>query len=209
MIDDDGYGPEDLAAELNVSRETLMRLQKFRALLNDWSTKINLIGPKELGRFWRRHAFDSAQLLSVAPDAVRWIDAGAGAGFPGIVIACGLAGRPDAEVVLVESIAKKCGFLQAAIDALEIPARVENARVETLRPFPVDVFTARALADLPTLMTYARPYLDRGAIGLFPRGERAEEELTSIANSKKLRCQLIQSRSDPRGRIVKVEALRD
>lgn len=209
MIDDDGYGPEDLAAELNVSRETLMRLQKFRALLNDWSTKINLIGPKELGRFWRRHAFDSAQLLSVAPDAVRWIDAGAGAGFPGIVIACGLAGRPGAEVVLVESIAKKCGFLQAAIDALEIPARVENARVETLRPFPVDVFTARALADLPTLMTYARPYLDRGAIGLFPRGERAEEELTSIANSKKLRCQLIQSRSDPRGRIVKVEALRD
>lgn len=110
---------------------------------------------------------------------------------------------------MVESIAKKCGFLQAAIDALEIPARVENARVETLRPFPVDVFTARALADLPTLMTYARPYLDRGAIGLFPRGERAEEELTSIANSKKLRCQLIQSRSDPRGRIVKVEALRD
>lgn len=209
MIDDDGYGPEDLAAELNVSRETLTRLQKFRSLLNDWSTKINLIGPKELGRFWRRHAFDSAQLLSVAPDAVRWIDAGAGAGFPGIVIACGLAGRPDAEVVLVESIAKKCGFLQAAIDALEIPARVENARVETLRPFPVDVFTARALADLPTLMTYARPYLDRGAIGLFPRGERAEEELTSIANSKKLRCQLIQSRSDPRGRIVKVEALRD
>lgn len=209
MIDDDGYGPEDLAAELNVSRETLMRLQKFRALLNDWSTKINLIGPKELGRFWRRHAFDSAQLLSVAPDAVRWIDAGAGAGFPGIVIACGLAGRPGAEVVLVESIAKKCGFLQAAIDALEIPARVENARVETLRPFQVDVFTARALADLPTLMTYARPYLDRGAIGLFPRGERAEEELTSIANSKKLRCQLIQSRSDPRGRIVKVEALRD
>lgn len=209
MIDDDGYGPEDLAAELNVSRETLMRLQKFRSLLNDWSTKINLIGPKELGRFWRRHAFDSAQLLSVAPDAVRWIDAGAGAGFPGIVIACGLAGRPDAEVVLVESIAKKCGFLQAAIDALEIPARVENARVEMLRPFPVDVFTARALADLPTLMTYARPYLERGAIGLFPRGERAEEELTSIANSKKLRCQLIQSRSDPRGRIVKVEALRD
>lgn len=209
MIDDDGYGPEDLVAELNVSRETLMRLQKFRALLNDWSTKINLIGPKELGRFWRRHAFDSAQLLSVAPDAVRWIDAGAGAGFPGIVIACGLAGRPDAEVVLVESIAKKCGFLQAAIDALEIPARVENARVETLRPFPVDVFTARALADLPTLMTYARPYIDRGAIGLFPRGERAEEELTSIANSKRLRCQLIQSRSDPRGRIVKVEALRD
>ena len=209
MIDDDGYGPEDLAAELSVSRETLMRLQKFRALLNDWSTKINLIGPKELGRFWRRHAFDSAQLLSVAPDAVRWIDAGAGAGFPGIVIACGLAGRPDAEVVLVESIAKKCGFLQAAIDALEIPARVENARVETLRPFPVDVFTARALADLPTLMSYARPYLDRGAIGLFPRGERAEEELTSIANSKRLRCQLIQSRSDPRGRIVKVEALRD
>ncbi len=209
MIDDDEYGPSNLAAELNVSRETLMRLQKFRALLNDWSTKINLIGPKELGRFWRRHAFDSAQLLSVAPDAVRWIDAGAGAGFPGIVIACGLAGRPGAEVVLVESIAKKCGFLQAAIDALDIPARVENARVETLRPFSVDVFTARALADLPTLITYARPYLDCGAIGLFPRGERAEEELTSIANSKKLHCQLIQSRSDPRGRIVKVEALRD
>lgn len=209
MIDDDGYGPEELATALNVSRETLTRLQNFRALLNDWSTKINLIGPKELGRFWRRHAFDSAQLLSVAPDAVRWIDAGAGAGFPGIVIACGLAGRPDAEVVLVESIAKKCGFLQAAIEALEIPARVENTRVESLRPFEVDVFTARALADLPTLLSYARPYLERGAIGLFPRGERAEEELTLIANTKRLRCQLIQSRSDPRGRIVKVEALRD
>jgi len=155
VIDDDGYGPEDLAAALDVPRETLTRLQNFRALLNDWSTKINLIGPKELGRFWRRHAFDSAQLLSVAPEAVRWIDAGAGAGFPGIVIACGLVGRPETEVILVESIAKKCGFLQAAIEALDIPARVENARIESLRPTRVDVFTARALADLPTLMTYA------------------------------------------------------
>ncbi len=209
MIDEDGFGPDDLAKEVSVPRETLKRLETFRALLNDWSTKINLIGPKELGRFWRRHAFDSAQLLSLAPGAKRWIDAGAGAGFPGIVLACGLVDRAGAEVVLVESIAKKCTFLQEAVDVLAIPARVENARVESLQPFKVDVFTARALAPLPTLIHYAQPYLRKGTIALFPRGERAEEELTSLANDPRLRMELIPSRSDPRGRIVKIEAIRD
>ncbi|MET0545331.1 MAG: 16S rRNA (guanine(527)-N(7))-methyltransferase RsmG, partial [Caulobacterales bacterium] len=90
-----------------------------------------------------------------------------------------------------------------------IPARVENARVESLPVAKLDVFTARALASLPVLVDYAQPYLQKGAIALFPRGERVDEELTSLPNTRRLRTELIQSRSDPRGRIVKVEAIRD
>ena len=66
---------------------------------------------------WVRHIADSLQLLPLAPDAKCWIDLGSGAGFPGIVIACALAGRAGATVHLVESIGKKAAFLREAVNA--------------------------------------------------------------------------------------------
>jgi 16S rRNA (guanine527-N7)-methyltransferase len=181
-------------------------LEAFLALLADWNGRMNLVGPSALAQFWPRHAYDSAQLLQVEPDARIWADLGAGAGFPGLVLAILLKGVPGARVHLVESLAKRCRFLQAVVDALALPATVHNARAEALA-LKVDVVTARACAPLERLLGYAEPYLKRGAAGLFLKGQDLEAELTDAAKTWTFQAWTTPSLSSPQGRILSVKGL--
>ena len=168
---------------------------------------MNLIGPDTLPDVWNRHIFDSAQLLDLVPEAATWADLGAGAGFPGLVLAILLKDRDDSHVWLVDSLGKRCRFLQEVVDALSLRATVINGRAEEQR-IKVDVVTARALAPMDRLLGYAQPYLQRGAQGLFLKGEKAEVELIEARKVWQFDSTLSVSRSDPRGRIVSVRSLR-
>ena len=67
--------------------------------------------------------------------------------------------------------------------------------------------TARALAPLNRLIPYAKPILDRGAIGLFHKGADVDAELTAASdalNGGAYQADVLESISDPRGRIVRV-----
>lgn len=168
---------------------------------------MNLIGPDTLPDVWNRHILDSAQLLDLAPGAATWADLGAGAGFPGLVLAILLKDRADSHVWLVDSLGKRCRFLQEVVAALSLRATVVNGRAEDQR-IKVDVVTARALAPMDRLLGYAQPYLQRGAQGLFLKGEKAEAELIDARKVWQFDSDLSVSRSDPRGRIVSVRSLR-
>ena len=168
---------------------------------------MNLVGPDSLQDVWNRHIFDSAQLIDLAPDAATWADLGAGAGFPGLVLAILLKDRADGHVWLVDSLGKRCRFLQEVVEALSLRATVVNGRAEEQR-IKVDVVTARALAPMDRLLGYAQPYLQRGAQGLFLKGEKAEAELIEARKVWQFDSDLSVSRSDPRGRIVSVRSLR-
>jgi 16S rRNA (guanine527-N7)-methyltransferase len=168
---------------------------------------MNLIGPDTLPDVWNRHILDSAQLLDLVPVASTWADLGAGAGFPGLVLAILLKDRADSHVWLVDSLGKRCRFLQEVVDALSLRATVVNGRAEDQR-LKVDVVTARALAPMDRLLGYAQPYLQRGAQGLFLKGEKAEAELIEARKVWQFDSLLSVSRSDPRGRIVSVRSLR-
>ncbi len=168
---------------------------------------MNLVGPDSLPVVWNRHILDSAQLLDLAPDAATWADLGAGAGFPGLVLAILLKDRADSHVWLIDSLGKRCRFLQEMVDALSLRATVVNGRAEDQR-IKVDVVTARALAPMDRLLGYAQPYLQRGAQGLFLKGEKAEAELIEARKVWQFESDLSVSRSDPRGRIVSVRSLR-
>ena len=168
---------------------------------------MNLVGPDSLPDVWNRHIFDSAQLIDLAPDAATWADLGAGAGFPGLVLAILLKGRADGHVWLVDSLGKRCRFLQEVVEALSLRATVVNGRAEEQR-IKVDVVTARALAPMDRLLGYAQPYLQRGSQGLFLKGEKAEAELIEARKVWQFDSDLSVSRSDPRGRIVSVQSLR-
>jgi 16S rRNA (guanine527-N7)-methyltransferase len=90
-----------------------------------------------------------------------------------------------------------------------LPVRVFNRRIEDFGAGqgPYDVVTARALAALPRLITYAKPILDRGAIGLFHKGADVDAELAAASdalNGGAYRADVLESVSDPRGRIVRV-----
>lgn len=204
------YGPEEFQRALGVSQETMKRLEIHRRLLAEWSQRMNLVGPKELDQFWSRHALDSAQLLRLAPGAKRWVDLGAGAGFPGLVVAAFLAGQPGTAVHLVESTEKKARFLVAVAEGADLPVKVFNQRVEDFGAGegPYEVVTARALAPLNRLIGYAKPILDRGAQGLFHKGAGLDAELAAAKNALDggaYRADVLESLSDPRGRIVRIK----
>ena len=167
---------------------------------------MNLVGPSALDDFWGRHAFDSAQLLELAPGALTWADLGAGAGFPGLVLATLGRGRPGFHVELVESMAKRCRFLQEVVEALDLPATVRHDRAENL-DLAVDIVTARACAPLHRLLGYARPYFKRGALGLFLKGQDVASELEEATTYWDYEADTVPSLSDPRGRIVRVRRL--
>jgi len=182
-------------------------LNRFRRLLGEWNEKMNLVGPATLEVFWNRHAWDSAQLLQLAPaEALAWADLGAGAGLPGLVLAILGKGRPGFHVHLVESMAKRCRFLSELVDELGLPATVHNERAENLQ-LAVDIVTARACAPLGRLLGYARPYLAAGALGLFLKGQDVAAELDEAAKSWEFEADTLPSLSDARGQIVRVRRL--
>lgn len=197
---------DEFQARTGASDAAMADLDAFLVRLNEGNAVMNLVGPDTLPDFWNRHAWDSAQLFHVKPDALTWADLGAGAGFPGVILAILLKGRPGAHVWLVESLAKRCRFLESIVDALGLPATVVNGRAEDQR-LKVEVVTARAVAPLEKLLSYAQPYLVAGGQGLFLKGQRAEDELRDARKSWQIDAELLPSASDPRGRLVLVRRL--
>jgi len=197
----------DFQALTHTTPAEIADLETFIGRLAEANAVMNLIGPDTLPDVWNRHIWDSAQLLELAPEAGTWADLGAGAGFPGVVLAILLKGRPDTHVWLIDSLGKRCRFLQEIVDELALPATVINGRAEE-QTLKVDVVTARAVAPMEKLLAYAQPYLQRGAQGLFLKGEKAEVELIEARKVWHFESDLSVSRSDPRGRIVSVRSLR-
>jgi 16S rRNA (guanine527-N7)-methyltransferase len=212
MPDPDLSGDRARALALTpVSRETENRLDQFVALLLTWQRTTNLIAPSTIPTLWTRHIADSLQLLDLAPDAKVWIDMGSGAGFPGLMIACALGQKSDRVVHLVESNAKKAAFLRAAIAATQAPARVHAVRMEKFVESFVgkaDAVTARAVSPLRLLFAECAGLLQGGTLGLFPKGQDVEAELTDASKYWNLNADLVPSRTDPKGRIVVLKALR-
>lgn len=203
---------ESFAAAAHVSRETMERLEIYEALLRKWQASINLVAPSTLPDLWNRHFWDSAQLVDLAPDAMRWLDLGSGAGFPGLVVAILLADRPGFSMRLLESDQRKSIFLREVIRATGAPASVHTVRIEEFswpegEPLP-DVISARALASLPKLLGWASSFWGKATIGLFLKGQGASAELTESAKDWIFESEAIASQSDPSGTVLKLWGLR-
>ena len=124
------------------------KLEKFQEMVLLANQRMNLIGKSTEKDVWERHIIDSYQLMKYLNKEDIVLDFGAGAGFPGIVLSiCGIK-----NVYLVESIAKKCSFLQEVVDEITLPAKVLNERVENLK-IVIDVIVARAVAPLDKIFS--------------------------------------------------------
>lgn len=200
------FDRESLATGFDVSRETLDRVDRIVAELDNWRQRVNLIGPREWPVIWHRHVADSLQLLPCLGDARSVLDLGSGAGFPGLII--GAALPEGGHVTLVESVGKKCAFLRAAIQAADLPARVLQARIESVELERVDAVTARALAPLPKLLELSAKWLESGAIGVFPKGESLQEELTAARQKWTFSTEVRPSRTSSTGQILVVSEVK-
>jgi 16S rRNA (guanine527-N7)-methyltransferase len=199
------FGPEEFAAASGVSRETLARLKAYVSLLAEWNARHNLVSANSLNDVWRRHVWDSAQLAPlVLASAKSLVDLGSGAGFPALVLAAMLRDKADFRAVLIESVAKKCRFLEAAAERMEVDVEVRNIRAEDAKHEPFDVVTARACAPLDRLLGYAQHFRGKRTICLFLKGQSVEEELTEAHKSWNIKAIRHRSRSDPSGVILEV-----
>jgi len=199
---------QDRAAALRlapVSRETSERLDVYVDLLDRWRRATNLISEASFASVWTRHIADSAQLLSLVPDAKRWVDMGSGAGFPGLVIAIALVDVAGARVHCIESDRRKCAFLREAARLTRAAAVVHAARVEAVAVpdlGPVDAVTARAFAPLPATLELARVWLDSGAVGAFPRGRSARWQLEAYPHAQIYSVEVVPSVVDKEAAIL-------
>ncbi len=96
---------------------------------------------------------------------------------------------PDAQVDLIESVGRKCEFIQRAIDTAKIPnARVLNLRSEDLATDQAardsyQAVTARAVGRLSTLAELASPLLEDGGVLVAWKGKRDNDEEAQLANA--------------------------
>jgi 16S rRNA (guanine527-N7)-methyltransferase len=193
-----------------VSRETEARLDRFIGLLQTWQAKTNLVAPSTVPTLWSRHVSDSLQLLALAPAARIWVDFGSGGGFPGMVLACALADTPGALVHLIERNGKKAAFLRESLRVTGAAAAIHLADIEDAvdrLAEPVDCITARAVAPLHQLISFAEPLIKRGAKALFLKGQDVEVELTEATKYWNIEPRLHSSRTGGHGWIVELDRI--
>jgi 16S rRNA (guanine527-N7)-methyltransferase len=176
---------------LSVSRETLRRLLEALAAEPDPHTSVS--DPEAAMEV---HVADSLSGLEVRElaSARRIADIGAGAGFPGLVLAVAL---PRAQVDLLESSGRKTAVIDRLIQAGEVTnARSVTVRAEDFARAPAavgggagayDAVTARAVGSLAVLVEYAAPLLRDGGVLVAWKGARdADEETAGAAAAEKV-----------------------
>lgn len=194
---------------LDVSRETFDRLQVFQALVLKWNPTVNLISRASAAQIWDRHILDSAQIAFLAnPPVSHWADLGSGGGFPALVLAIIARERfPGSRFTLVESDARKSAFLAQAVRTLDLPAQIAVSRIESTPPLGADILTARALAPLETLLSYAHRHLRPEGAAYFPKGTSHAQEIAVARRQWRFDLSVHISRTDSNAAILKVTGI--
>ena len=193
-----------------VPHETIHRLKTYQEMLTSWNAKFNLVAESTLPQIWTRHFLDSAQLMPfITETALTLADMGAGAGFPGLVLAIMAQDlKRPLHVYSIESTGKKADFLQAVVDELKLNVTVRRERIEDIRDLKADIITARALKALPEGLKYANYLMHKDTICLFLKGKNATEELTQAQKYWTFGLEIHPSCTDDSGKILVLRNLR-
>jgi 16S rRNA (guanine527-N7)-methyltransferase len=161
----------ELAQRFGLGDVATSQLQRLLAILAEDPLAPTAV--RDRRRVLDDHLADSLVALELDPvrTAHRAADLGSGAGLPGLALAIGL---PSTEFVLIDSVGRKCEFMQRAAAACDLPnVTVVHARAEELDPETgFDLVTARALAPLSVVAEYAAPLLRIGGTLVAWRGQR-------------------------------------
>ncbi|HEX5181924.1 MAG TPA: 16S rRNA (guanine(527)-N(7))-methyltransferase RsmG [Allosphingosinicella sp.] len=192
---------------LDVPRETLERLEILVDLVRRENDRQNLVSKASLEDVWGRHVLDSAQLLHFAPPAAEtWLDLGAGAGFPGLVIAA----IAPMKMTLLEARKLRADFLGRAADRMGIADRIAIlcAKAESVSARPFDVISARAFAPLERLLAVGSRFSTDKTLWVLPKGRNAKTELEAVQSSWQGDFRLEPSLTDADAQIVVAAGVR-
>lgn len=169
-----------LPADLPRRDDVITKAAKHLELIveaNQYFNLTRITGPRDAAI---KHVFDSARPWRLFSEAKHVLDAGTGAGFPGIPLALIF---PETRFTLSESIHKKARFVDSAVNALELPnVEVTAQRAEhVFRGKHIDVITARAMAPISRALELFSPALKAGARALLYKGPDACTEISNAA----------------------------
>jgi len=171
------------ALGVSLSDGAVRRLGGFVTLLEEWNERIHLTGERSREGIIQKHVVDAFAIVPLLPDVGPIVDIGAGAGFPGIVLA---AVRPTLDIVLIDSRRRPVSFLREVIRTLPLPhARAVQCRAEDAARDPAlarraRLVVARALR-LDTVLALARPLLAADGTALAMQTPRALERAEAMA----------------------------
>jgi len=179
LIDQIAAGVELLGQEL--SEESVQKCAWLLCELDRWRSRMNLTAIRKPNAMVNRHILDS---LAVRPliSGKTLIDIGTGAGFPGLPLAIS---EPELAVELLDSNARKIGFVQHMIGELEISNAIAvRSRVENYAPGKCfDTVITRALASLPKFLDLASHLVAIKGVMLAQKGQYPADELKDIPSA--------------------------
>lgn len=198
-----------LLAGVDVSRETMERLERFAALTRKWNPSINLVAKSTIPDLWDRHIVDSVQLYPLAPARPRhWLDIGSGGGFPGIIMAAISAEKsPETKFTFIESDQRKSTFLRTAARELGLRVNVIASRIEETEPQSADVVSARALSALTDLLPLISLHLAPDGTAILPKGKTHQQEIDVAKKVWSFDVASHQSMTDEQARILVVKGI--
>ena len=164
----------EVVSYFNLNNTEVDKIEHFIKSIIDFNKHTNIIGKSTIENFWDRHVLDCLQLISFMKNKnSKIVDLGTGAGLPGVLFS--IAGYQN--VLMIESIKKKCDFVRKIIKELSLPAKIQNKRIETTKTLNKDIIVSRALAPLSKLLTYALMHSHNTSTLLFLKGRNAISEI--------------------------------
>ncbi|MCQ2463374.1 MAG: 16S rRNA (guanine(527)-N(7))-methyltransferase RsmG [Clostridia bacterium] len=170
---------------IELDKTAYERLNIYADMLVERSKVMNLTAITDERGIALKHFADSLSLFYALdiPHGASLIDIGTGAGFPGVVV---LIARPDIKLTLLDSTAKKLGFITDVLSACELKAEIIHARAEEAGKDPAyrekfDFATARAVANLRELSEYCLPFVKKGGCFISMKGAKASAEADDAA----------------------------
>lgn len=185
---------KDLASKhfgIELTAEQLDKFDQYQQLLLEWNQQINLTAIIEPYEVQVRHFLDSLSLFKFVElkEAMRVVDVGTGAGFPGLPMHIVM---PSLHTTLLDSTNKKLKFLDTVIDTLNlhgvktVHARAEDAAREQTHRENYDIVVARAVARLPVLLEYTLPYVRLGGYFVAMKGTTIYDEINDSNQALKI-----------------------
>jgi 16S rRNA (guanine527-N7)-methyltransferase len=150
---------------------------------------LNLTAIKDKEQFYTKHVLDSFLLYADKPSLLKGdvADIGTGGGFPGMILAIMY---PNLKFTLVDSIAKKCKFLEECARELGLKnVEVITSRSENIKGRKFRTILSRGVAKVEQMINYTMNLADKNCIWVLYKGENVSEELdtaSKLMEKKKL-----------------------
>ena len=175
---------------ISLTDEQLSRFEKLSDLLVEQNKTMNLTAITDPDGIAVKHFADSISVLTAAemPQGAKVLDVGTGAGFPGIPL---LIMRPDLDLTMIDSTAKKLKYVENTVNELGLTATTLHTRAEEAGQSKeyrekFDFVCSRAVAALNVLCEYCLPFVKQNGLFIAMKGAKAQEEIDGAKSAIKL-----------------------